>query len=514
MVSVGARSVSDGPVAPVIPQAGNTGAAGRSLTLRAPTNHTGDTVDDPITLNGICGTTGKYLVPPIPVADAYDLARGKPPESLLASWFRAVVSVLKRPKLGLPMDVDPTNVARAGWAVVLPAGAAPELKNAVQPLIDHRKKNVPPDRCKVLEYRPGEGMKKWLARHGVAPGAIDPRKVPYYVTLVGGPADIPFDFQYLLDVEYAVGRLAFDTPGQLRRYAEGVVSLETASAAKTAKELVYWGPRHAADRSTQMSADALITPLSDGTADDPPLAVLQQYRSRTFKAADATKAKLLETLHSTPPAVLFTASHGMGWPKDDARQRPAQGALLAQDWPGFGQVGPQHYLTAAEVEDGANVGGLVAFLFACYGAGTPAFDNFLTERGRGPVAVAPAPFVAALPQRLLSHPNGPALAVVGHVERAWGYSIKPPGAGTQIGPFRDFLTRVLAGEPVGHATKSFSERYAVLSSELLSYLDDSAAVTRPAAAELAACWAERNDAQNYVLLGDPAARLRPDVMTG
>jgi hypothetical protein len=471
-------------------------------------------VDDVLTLNGIDGTTGEYLVRPMTATEAADIASGKPPDGLLKSWFRAIVSVLKRPKLGLPMDVDPTNPGRAGWAVVFPAGAAPELKAAVQPLIDHRKKTVPPDRCKVLEYRPGEGMKKWLARHGIAPGTVDPKKVPYYVTLVGGPTEIPFDFQYLLDVEYAVGRLAFDAPEQYRAYAEGVVAFETATAVKNAKEVVYWGPRHAADRSTQMSADALVTPLVDGTPDDPAVAVEKGYRARCFKAADATKARLLETLHGAQaPAVLFTASHGMGWPKDDARQRPAQGALLAQDWPGFGQVGPAHYLTAAEVEDGANVSGLVAFLFACYGAGTPAFDNFLTERGRGPVPIAPTPFVAALPQRLLSHPNGPALAAIGHVERAWGYSIKPPGAGSQIGPFRDFLTRVLAGEPVGHATKSFSERYAVLSTELLSFLDDSAAVTKPPPAELAACWSERNDAQNYVLLGDPAARLRPDLLT-
>lgn len=473
-------------------------------------------MDELITLNGIDGRTGEYLFPPIPAAAAFDYARGRPPESMLGSWFRAIVSVLKRPKLGLPMDVDPTNPARAGWAVVFPAGASAELKAAVQPLIDRRKAVVPPDRCKVLDYRPGEGMKKWLARHGVAPGSVLPTKVPYYVTLVGRPTDIPFDFQYLLDVEYAVGRLAFDEVDQYRRYAEGVAAFETAATVRNTKDVVYWAPRHAADRSTQMSADALIAPLADGVpaTGDPPAA--GDYRTRCFKAADATKAKLLDALHpgpgAGPPAVLFTASHGMGWPKDDPLQKPAQGALLAQDWPGFGAVNPTHYLTAAEVEAGASVAGLIAFVFACYGAGTPAADNFLTDRGRGHVPIAPAPFVAALPQRLLSHPSGPALAVVGHVERAWGYSIRPPGGGTQIGPFRDFLTRVLAGEPVGHATKSFGERYAVLSAELLSYLDDSAPGPKPSAGELAACWTERNDAQNYVLLGDPAARLRPELL--
>jgi len=472
-------------------------------------------VDDDIILNGIDGTTGQYLVPPIPPDEAVNIARGRPTESLLTSWFKAIVGVLKRPKLGLPMDVDPTNPARAGWALVLPAGAKPELLDALRPLIERRKATVPPDRCKVLEYRPGEPMKKWLQRYGVAPGSVVPTKAPYYITLVGGPTEIPFDFQYLLDVEYAVGRLAFDTPEQYRKYAESVVAYETATSLKNAREVVYCGPRHAADRSTQMSADSLIRPLAEGeTSGDPAVAPGRDYRSRCFRAADATKAKLLEVLNgSAPPAVLFTASHGMGWPKDDPRQRPAQGALLGQDWAGFGQVTPAHYLTAAEVEDGANVSGVVAFLFACYGAGTPATDNFLTERGRGPVSIAPAPFVAALPQRLLSHPNGGALAVMGHVERAWGYSIRPSGPTAQIGPFRDFLNRVMAGEPVGHATKNFSERYAVLSTALLSQLDETSPDGKASPQEIAATWVERNDAQNYILLGDPAVRLRPDLLT-
>ncbi|WP_020471363.1 hypothetical protein [Zavarzinella formosa] len=479
--------------------------------------------EDDIILNGINGATGEYLVAPITPSDAVKIASGRPTDSAIGSWFKAIASVFKRPKLGLPMDVDPTNPGRAGWAIVLPAGCSQELKSAVQPLIERRKNVVPPDRCKVFEYRPGETMRKWLARHGVAPGSVVPTKVPYYVTLVGGPTEIPFDFQYLLDVEYAVGRLAFDTPEQYRLYAESVAAYETATSIKNAKEVTYWGPRHPADRSTQMSADSLIRPLMEGMpaagdqAGEAPIATEKGFRSKCFLAADSTKARLLETLHPTtgtaPPAVLFTASHGMGWPKDDPRQLTAQGALLAQDWAGFGQVSPAHYLTAPEVEAGANVSGLVAFLFACYGAGTPATDAFLTERGRGPTDIASAPFVGALPQRLLSHPNGSALAVVGHVERAWGYSIRPTGAGSQIGPFRDFLARVLSGEPVGHATKNFSERYAVLSTALASALDESSKEAKVSPQEIAAMWVERNDAQNYVVLGDPAVKLRTDLLT-
>ena len=70
----------------------------------------------------------------------------------------------------------------------------------------------------------------------------------------------------------------------------------------------------------------------------------------------------------------------------------------------------------------------------------------------------------------------------------------------------------MAGEPVGHATKNFSERYAVLSSELLSMLDETSPGPKPPPQEIAATWVERNDAQNYVLLGDPAVKLRPELL--
>ena len=127
--------------------------------------------------------------------------------------------------------------------------------------------------------------------------------------------------------------------------------------------------------------------------------------------------------------------------------------------------------------------------------------------------IAEQPFVAALPQRLLSHPNGGALAVLGHVERAWGYSIKPPGVGAQLQPFRNLIGRILSGEPVGNSTKDFSDKYAVLSAELLSELDESQPGGKPKDSELAWKWIERNDAQNYVVLGDPAVRVRVDLLT-
>jgi hypothetical protein len=167
---------------------------------------------------------------------------------------------------------------------------------------------------------------------------------------------------------------------------------------------------------------------------------------------------------------------------------------------------------AADVADDASLSGLVAFLFACHGAGTPAYNQFLTNHAKGAVPIAGRPFAAALPQRLLSLPNGPALAVFGHVERAWAYSIQPRNLGSRLRPFRNLISRILKGEPVGQATKDFSERFTAASAQLNLFNDPSFAGARPPASEVAALWIECNDARNYVLLGDPAARLRVESL--
>jgi hypothetical protein len=476
--------------------------------------------DNVIYLNGINGMTGEYLVPPMPLDEAAALARGKPKDNWVSGWLGRIQDVIKRPFMGLPLDVDPTDVSRAGWGVVFPENISAEIRDAVQPLIAHRRKRVPPDRCKELEYTSGVSMRDWLKNYNVDTGNVKPKKVPYYLLLIGDPTAIPYEFQYLLDIEYAVGRLAFDTPEQYRQYAESVVAYETAGAVPNGRELVYWATRHASDAATQMSADHLITPLYEGIPDsdeEDPIAEMCDYRQRCLKKKDAKKANLLDILTSTgtpPPAMLVTASHGMGWPiEEKEKQRLEQGALLCQDWLGFGSVKPNHYLAGAEIPDDARVHGMVAFLFACFGVGTPQYDNFLKDRSRGPVQLADQPFVAALPQRLLSHPQGSALAVLGHIERAWGYSIVPDDkVGSQILPFRNCIGRILAGEPVGHSTKDFSEKYATLSTDLLSKLDETKPEERPSDEELAWTWIERNDAQNYIMLGDPAVQLRVDLL--
>ena len=117
---------------------------------------------------------------------------------------------------------------------------------------------------KVLEYKKGEQVRDWYRRHGVATANFEPELVPFYLLLVGPPTLIPFEFQYLLGIEYAVGRLAFDSAAEYASYARSVVAYESASAINNAKEIVYWGTRHPADPATNLSAKDLIEPLADG----------------------------------------------------------------------------------------------------------------------------------------------------------------------------------------------------------------------------------------------------------
>ena len=80
----------------------------------------------------------------------------------------------------------------------------------------------------------------------------------------------------------------------------------------------------------------------------------------------------------------------------------------------------------------------------------------------------------------------------------------------QIETFRSSLASILTGTPVGHAmSERFGARYGELSTLLLS------ATSPPPPRrdeELVCAWIERNDEQNYVLLGDPAVRIRHELL--
>jgi len=490
-----------------VPEAGapNSGASATSTDS-----------DDLVYFNGIDAESGQYAVKPQTVDEIAKLARANPQ----VDRMRALRGETEMRSFGLPPGVEYKQLDQAGWGAIFHENAPDDVKAALKPLIDKRARQAS-SLFKILDYKAGEQVRDWYRRYEIRPGSVDPEVVPYYLLIVGPPDGIPFEFQYLLGVDYAVGRVAFGAADGYARYAESVAAYETAGAVQNAKQISYWGTCHLGDGATKLSSSLLIDPLANGNPSLPgrlkkPLHTEFGFERQLQLADDATKDALLETLGAKkPPAILFTASHGMLVGPGRPQQQAVQGALLCQDWPGFGTIKSDHFLAATDVPDDANLNGLVAFFFACFGGGTPKVDQFILDPAQlcsTLPPLAPEPFMAALPQRLLTHPKGGALAVIAHIDRAWGYSIQAPKmTGAQITPFRSSLGSIMIGDPVGHAVKDqFGGQFAALSTALLSAISPGAPKMNDR--DLVTYWLERNDAQNYVTLGDPAVRLKVDKL--
>lgn len=497
--------------------------------------------------NGILATSGMPLLE-IDAAAVRAVALQESPERKeddpQFAMHQARVRHDRDPHLGTVLG-DENNLATAGWAVVVHADEDAGLLRAITPLLIKRCGDqglpVPPldfrtgETCgawlsrvvadvnapmasgvPVMIYRTGESANRWLRRHGVSHGPVDPQRgVPFYLLLLGRPGPIapfdnrflPFSLQYELDLFWGVGRLCFSDPATGRHdmpsyaaYAEQLVASEQANAA-TSSQIVYFATRH--DRSTERSADELVVPLAQSLSQHGAIAARQTFTQQLLIGAAATRSTLVDVLGSKPPALLFTATHGLGFPADDSRLPAQQGALLCQDWSG-GPPQRTDYFAAEDVPAHADLSGIIAVCFACYSLACPQEDQFQFAPGQQRARIAPYPLVAQLPQQLLRHG---ALAVLGHVDRAWTHSFSAPDAPAQTQGFTSVLGRLMQGDRLGLATDGFNMLQGALASQLADTLEKLQFNYQIGDHELSRLWTARNDARNYALLGDPAARL-------
>ena len=441
---------------------------------------------------------------------------------LLRRWLLAIFQKTPFNIRGVVEGVDRTRIDEAGWGIIFPwedaqspgSMSVGEIKEALEPLLRLRQSSAG-ERFRIYEkgqgYRPGETAQEFLERHGASVhNPADPEKVPYYLLIVGSPQQIPFHVQYQLDVQYAVGRLDLERLDDFANYARSVVAAEGGDP-PAAPRAVFFGVSNPDDRATELSAGHLVKPLYEQVG----RRFGDRWQVEAVLGDGARKARLQRLLGGEEtPALLFAACHGMEFDKDDPRGRQArhQGALLCGDWGGpsaeQGEIPAGYYLSGDDLGDDADLQGLIGFFFACYSAGTPLYDQYgeqaFRESGR---TLARQPFVAALPKAMLSRPRGGALAIVGHVERAWGTSFLGARQREQIAHFQSAIEHLLKGQPIGSAMEYFNGRYAAMSTELTYALQPTFGRQRPDAYEMAALWTANNDARGYIVLGDPAVRL-------
>jgi hypothetical protein len=454
---------------------------------------------------------GKYLTPPAPLAEIIRRLQAEgweTPPCWVLDWTRehAADDPLRKPVFE---TTRPWDLTETGWGVVFAPGLDPRVRAKLEILLEHRRKQATAGgRSHYYQeygYR-AESTYDFVKRHGGHPGMMaDPDNIPYYLLLVGSPESLPYKFQTGLDVNHAVGRIYFDDLADYGRYAESVVNAEEFPRPRS-EEIVFFGTEHANDPSTERTARDLVHPLAESVLEPG-----MPWKVREVLAEEARKERLRELLGGgKTPAFFFAACHGVGFDSGDERQENCQGALVCQDWPGPADeegVGDEQWFAAADVPENASLHGLVAFFYACYGLGTPQRDNFDQAAFGKPKEIAQRPLISRLPQRLLSPRDGGALAVIGHVDKAWTASFEGSPKNEGIGAILYGVRRLLQGHTVGWAMEYLNQSYAALAAQLGNMEEDWRWHEEVDGALFAQLWLLRNDARNFVVFGDPAVRL-------
>jgi hypothetical protein len=329
-----------------------------------------------------------------------------------------------------------------------------------------------------------------------------PRAAP----LPAPPDRVPLEIQQALDQLYITGRLdAGGTDGTLswdacHTYAEKVARYEAGGMPVAPEALLY---SFAVDEATQTAHQRLTLPLDDYLCQP----AKRKRWKRTGAPPDrryeksARSGELRAALRQARPALVFTASHGIEFPAD----RERWGALTDSTFVGASGGVP---LSASAITRGEPfAAGAVFFAFACFSAGVPrtsVFSVFGTGRD-----VEGAPFTAPLPRALLAHPDGP-VAFIGHVDRVTDRCFTDRLLGRELAPFEDFLGWSLGGHgTLGQALGTFRDRSKAALVRLI-HLQSPVAARRPAMTDkqLADLWLLYYDYSGFVLLGDPAIRIR------
>lgn len=459
--------------------------------------------------NGIDLRTRRPLLEQVPFEDFLRSFRERLPFPREDEELRrgATTALAKTRSLYRGVTPNLNDPAQVGYGVISSPAHSALLDGPLAPLLQLRQ--VKPEHR--LVYDAGRvtpsGISDWVEDH------ITFKDLPYYWLFVGGPEDLPFDLQWIMDSGKATGRIEFATDAEYGAYTDRVVRAERDLAtAQDPPPVYFWAPLH--DNPTRQSKWYMCDPL---------VARLRKtgLSVEYCEAGDATADAFWTKAGAWGPrgGLVYTASHGGAVTRDDPQQPDLQGCLLSMD----GDITGEQAATAAAAFPAS-----VMFNFACFSGGTPSHSdlNHWIPEYKLDQYIPDVAFVSSLHRRLLAHSAGP-LVAIGHVEAAWIHSFLNPNNpeevvrdpsldvewGERMLPFQTFVDRLVKGSTVGHAMELFGFLYNELGNDLVRrinrYLRDNQTdpPVEPEVRRMATRWISRNDYQNYVVFGDPAVRI-------
>ena len=462
---------------------------------------------------GIDYTTKKRLIEPIDEKEFFQRIIDSFPHETFegftrtrrsGSVFKAEVERTHFPDLSNPLAV--------GWKYLV-SDSDPrkdEIIEAVEPLAKHRGMANPGDPM-IYDCKFEHEWWEWI-RNNCWPLALD--EAPYYIMIIGGPDQVPFLFQALIDSTAAVGRIHFDSIDDLEEYVKKVIRLEKAADPVVSREVVMFAPDGGITDPTFFSRMYMAQPLSEHVKDK------LNFSTKRILEDDATKKSLTDALDNSNPALVYTASHGLGAPKERLEiQKKYNGAVCCQDMHTLENLTiPEFTYSADDVPlDGTYLEGSAFFEFSCFGYGTPKRSDFEHWLG-DPKLNADEDFVSALPKKLLAHPKGP-IGFFGHVDMAFLEGFADPNNPyilkrwhSRVAPFKKAVEEILKAQSLGMILSTMNERYEIGSIMLTNVIDGIRSghlkMTPEEQARLVEYWITRSDAQNYMLFGDPGTYVR------
>lgn len=472
--------------------------------------------------NGIWGDTGAYAFPPkTPKALADTLNALSPLKRAVRAQtkygpFIAEFVKLPNPKgqlddqAYLTTDLrlrDLDDLAQVGWGILYPKQQEQQLLEPLAPLLALRRQQAG-SRYREIAYEPGPQRLETLDQLVASKLGVYPEHCPYYLLIIGQPKDIPFQLQYRLDRQLAVGRLALDTPAEYGHYARNVVRHEMRQTPRL--KACFFGTQHENDSSTALSSQFLVKDLARRTANsfDP-----ARYQISTRLGEEASKLALSKLMGGPlTPDLLLSATHGVILRPHEREREFRQGAAICADWPGpqawGGKPVPERFIFAGkDIAPNADFNGMISLLYSCYSGGTPQYSSFPLEPHLSPGHESAQPFMAHLPKRMLAVERG-ARAVIAHIDTTFIWSFLNEKKQEQTEVFQAFIRELLEGRTVGYAMNVFQRAFLERLAEYQELVEtQNQRQLRWSDDRLVQAWFAVNDLRNYILLGDPAVRL-------